>query len=234
MSRRRKILAVAALATFITGLAGTAIWFTRPAQGQARRTLYWGTSGDDVCLLQQTLANWGYYDGWIDCSYGYRTFVAVRAFQRDSGLRADGIVGRATWNALGIGTWATPARAAPVVAWSDDMWLLARVITGEAQGEPYAGQVGVGAVILNRTRHPSFPRTISGVIFEPWAFESVMNGSIWARPPADSAVRAAGDALNGWDPTYGAVFFWNPAKAVSPWIWTRQIITQIGNHVFAR
>lgn len=233
--KRRKRMGAAILATAVAGFIIAVLWVQHPALGQSRRTLYWGTSGDDVALVQRTLADWGYYFGAIDGTYGYKTFVAVRSFQRDSGLRADGIVGRATWEALGLGVvQAAPAWQAPAVSWSDDFWLMARVITGEAMGEPYTGQVAVGAVILNRTRHPSFPRTISGVIFEPWAFESVTNGLIWARPPTDSAVRAAGDALNGWDPTYGALYFWNPATAVSPWVWSRQIITQIGKHVFAR
>lgn len=112
--------------------------------------------------------------------------------------------------------------------------LLARVITGEAQGEPYEGQVAVAAVILNRVRHPSFPNTLAGVVYEPWAFESVDNGLIWARTPSGTSYSAAWDALSGWDPSWGAIYFWNPATAVSWWVWTRPIITYIGRHVFAR
>lgn len=119
------------------------------------------------------------------------------------------------------------------VARSDEVELLARVIAAEAQGEPYTGQVAVGAVILNRVRHPQFPNTLAGVVYQPLAFESVMNGLIWRRTPDATAYQAARDALNGWDPTYGALFFWNPAKPVNPWVWSRSIITQIGNHVFA-
>ncbi|MGI6082023.1 MAG: cell wall hydrolase [Limnochordia bacterium] len=115
-----------------------------------------------------------------------------------------------------------------------DINLLARVVAAEAQGEPFAGQVGVAAVILNRVRHPSFPNTLSGVIYQPHAFESVTNGLIWRRTPDAAAVSASRQAINGWDPTYGAVFFWNPGKPVSPWIWSRQIIAHIGQHVFAR
>ncbi len=117
--------------------------------------------------------------------------------------------------------------------WGDELDLLSRVIMGEASGEPFTGQVAVAAVILNRTQSPLFPGTVPGVVYEIDAFESVTNGLIWSRPPALEEVRAAELALNGWDPTYGALFFWNPFKPVSPWIWSRQIITQIGNHVFA-
>lgn len=116
----------------------------------------------------------------------------------------------------------------------DELELLARTIAAEAEGEPYIGQVAVGAVILNRVRDPRFPNTISGVIYQPHAFESVSNGLIWRRTPSTEARRAAQDALNGWDPTYGSLFFWNPYKPVSAWIWSRPIVIQYGNHVFAR
>lgn len=119
-------------------------------------------------------------------------------------------------------------------SWWDEVDLISRLIMGEATGEPFTGQVGVGAVVLNRTRSPGFPSTVPGVIYEPYAFESVSNGLIWSSDPLPEHVRAAELALNGWDPTYGALFFWNPSKPVNPWVWTRQIITQIGNHVFAR
>ncbi|MBO8142350.1 MAG: cell wall hydrolase [Firmicutes bacterium] len=117
---------------------------------------------------------------------------------------------------------------------AEEVELLARVVAAEAQGEPYAGQVAVAAVVLNRTRSPQFPNSISGVIYQPHAFESVSNGLIWRRRPSQQAYRAAQDALNGWDPTYGSLFFWNPSKPVSPWIWSRSIVVRIGNHVFAR
>ncbi|HHY39101.1 MAG TPA: spore cortex-lytic protein [Clostridia bacterium] len=118
--------------------------------------------------------------------------------------------------------------------YSYEIMLLARLIRAEAEGEPFAGQVGVASVVLNRIRHPSFPHSIASVIFQPHAFESVSRGLIWRRAPAAQHIRAALAALNGWDPTFGALFFWNPAKRVSPWIWTRRIITQIGRHIFAR
>jgi N-acetylmuramoyl-L-alanine amidase len=125
------------------------------------------------------------------------------------------------------------ALAAPQT-WLDEVNLIARLIMGEATGEPLAGQVAVGAVILNRVRSPEFPNTVAGVVYDPWAFESVENGLIWSREPTPENIRAAELALNGWDPTYGALFFWNPSKPVSPWIWTRSTIVQIGSHVFGR
>ncbi len=139
-------------------------------------------------------------------------------------LRAD------TPQCLAAPQWAL---AAPQ-SWWDEVNLVSRLIMGEATGEPLAGQVGVGAVILNRVRSPEFPNTVAGVVYDPWAFESVENGLIWTREPSAEEVRAAELALNGWDPTYGALFFWNPAKPVSPWIWSRMIIAQIGSHVFGR
>lgn len=119
-------------------------------------------------------------------------------------------------------------------AYSDDLWLMARVIQGEAGGEPFLGKVAVGAVLMNRVQNASFPNTLAGVIFEPYAFESVSNGLIWQFEPSDDSFQAAQCALSGWDPTYGSLFFWNPSMPVSPWMWTREIVTQIGNHVFAR
>lgn len=127
--------------------------------------------------------------------------------------------------------WLMYARAEPDAAANID--LIARLIAAEAQGEPYEGQVGVGAVIVNRSNDPKFPGTIPGVIYEPWAFESVSNGLIWQRTPSWTERRAAIDAVSGWDPVYGSKFFWNPSKPVGGWIWTRPIVRQIGNHVFA-
>jgi len=115
-----------------------------------------------------------------------------------------------------------------------DSNLLARLVSAEAEGEPYQGMVAVAAVMLNRVKDSKFPNTTSGVIFQPGAFESVSNGLIWQRSPSNQAVSAARDALNGYDPTYGCLFFWNPSKPVSGWIWGRSIAVRIGKHVFAR
>lgn len=233
----RKIIFALVALTLLLSLSGAVELriLSNTAQAQARPTLYWGARGRSVRLVQWKLQSWGYYRDRIDGIYGPRTYRAVRWFQARNGLRVDGIVGPQTWRALGLG-W-TPARqtiAARGVSRNDNVDLLARVIAAEAQGEPYTGQVAVGAVILNRISSPQFPNTLSGVIFQPHAFESVSNGLIWRRTPSATAYRAARDALNGWDPTYGSVFFWNPYKPVSGWIWSRPIVTQIGKHVFAR
>lgn len=113
-----------------------------------------------------------------------------------------------------------------------DRYLLARLVHAEAEAEPYSGKVAVAAVILNRIENPKFPNTLAGVIYQPLAFESVANGRIYTTPSSE-AIKAAGDAIHGWDPTGGALFFWNPSKPVSRWIWSRRIITRIGRHVFA-
>lgn len=125
------------------------------------------------------------------------------------------------------------AEASPE-SYTDSLQLLSQVIQGEAGEEPYEGKVAVGAVLLNRMQSSSFPHTLSGVVFQPDAFESVSNGLIWARQPTEETIRAATSALNGWDPSYGALYFWNPSKAVNTWVWSRQVVRQIGGHVFAR
>lgn len=199
-------------------------------------TLYWGSSGASVTKVQNRLKSWGYYTGPVDGNYGATTFEAVKRFQAKNGLKADGVVGPATWQALGYST--TPAQTQTYtpsrgVSGRDDVMLLARVVGGEAQNEPYLGQVAVAAVILNRVKSDQFPNTLAGVIYQPHAFESITNG-IANRPPNQQAIKAAQDAMNGWDPTQGCLFFWNPAKPVSKWIWSRTIVTRIGAHVFAR
>ncbi len=200
-----------------------------------RKTLYWGSRGSDVVTLQSKLRAWGYYKGPVDGVFGARTASAVRTFQRRNGLRADGVVGGSTWQALGLsgGGGSVAYAATRGVSRGDSEHLLARLVTAEAGAEPYTGKVAVAAVVLNRTKHPSFPNSVSGVIYQPMAFESVSNGWI-NKPPNRDSVRAARQALNGWDPTYGATFFWNPSKPVNRWIWSRSIVTRIGKHVFAR
>ncbi|TCO78741.1 spore cortex-lytic enzyme [Marinisporobacter balticus] len=204
--------------------------------GVAQGTLYWGSSGSEVKTLQTKLKNWGYYDGPIDSVFGGGTFEAVKKFQTKNGLTADGVVGAATAEKLGIPTKneakeATYQPSSKGAARNDEISLLAKAITGEARGEPYTGQVAVGAVVLNRTRHPSFPNTIAGVIYQPGAFTAVSDGQI-NLAPAESCVKAAQDALNGWDPTGGCRYYWNPATATSKWIWSRKVIKKIGKHWF--
>lgn len=200
--------------------------------GAEGRTLRWGSTGSDVCLAQRKLRAWGYYDGALDCIYGPRMYAAVILFQERNGLMVDGLVGPATW--AGLGYSVTPAGGSSRTSTRPgDLEMLARLVSAEAKGESYEGQVAVAAVILNRVRDSRFPNTVAGVVYQPDAFEPVLNGTVY-QTPTDTSWRAAQDALNGWDPSGGALFFWNPDTAVSRWVWSRPIIKRIGNHVFAR
>lgn len=186
---------------------------------------YWGSKGEEVIQIQTRLKNWGYYNGVIDGVYGTGTFNAVKSFQRKNGLTADGVAGSKTLAAMGIINSSSQS--------NNNLNLLARAINGEARGEPYEGQVAVGAVILNRVDNPNFPNTIAGVIYQSGAFDSVDDGQINLEPTT-AAVKAARDALNGWDPSGGAIYFFNPATSTSKWIWSRPIIKTIGKHHFAK
>ena len=188
----------------------------------------YGSTGQEVRNIQTRLKNWGYYNGAVDGIYGSKTTEAVKYFQRKNGLAVDGIAGPKTLAALGLPTGQTGNSGSS----SSDLNLLARIIHAEARGEPYTGKVAVGAVVLNRVKHSSFPKTIAGVIYQPGAFDAVADGQINLSPNQDS-INAARDALNGWDPTYGCIYYWNPATATSSWIWSRPIKVTIGKHVFA-
>ncbi len=194
-------------------------------------TYRYGSSGSVVTQIQTKLKNWGYYKGSVDGSYGYVTYLAVKSFQSNNGLSADGICGNATLVALGLPTGTTATQRYSNN--SQDLVLLSRLINGEARGEPYQGQVAVGAVVLNRTRDPRFPSTVAGVIYAPGAFTATVDGQIDANIE-QSSINAARDALNGWDPSGGAVYYFNPATATSAWIWSRPLIKIIGHHRFCR
>lgn len=183
-----------------------------------------GSSGSVVTQIQRKLQEAGYYSYAVDGIYGSRTTAAVKKYQKDRGLTVDGICGDKTLRALGISAVAATAD-------SNTRALLARLISAEARGEPYVGQVAVGAVVLNRVQHPSFPGTIAGVIYQSGAFSCIADGQ-FNQPVASSAYRAADDALNGWDPTGGAIYYFNPATATSAWIWSRPLILTIGKHRF--
>ena len=202
--------------------------------GYSRAALsYYGSRGQEVIDIQTRLRRWGYYNGAVDGIYGYQTYQAVREFQRKNGLKVDGVAGPQTLAALGLPT-GRPAQAAGTGADTNkDLRLLAHLIHGEARGEPYEGQVAVGAVVLNRVRDSRFPKTIAGVIYQPKAFDAVADGQINLEPNTTS-FRAARDALNGWDPSGGAIYYYNPVTATSKWIWTRPIIKVIGKHNFAK
>lgn len=188
-----------------------------------------GSSGETVREIQQLLLDWGYYSGEVDGIFGSRTEDAVEYFQRKNGLAVDGKVGPATLEALGISSGGTSSASGGQE--SGELALLARLISAEARGEPYAGQVAVGAVVLNRVEHPSFPNTISEVIFQPGAFSCMLDGQ-WDEPVADSAYQAARDALAGADPSGGAIYYFNPVTATNAWIWSRPEIITIGKHRF--
>jgi N-acetylmuramoyl-L-alanine amidase len=184
-----------------------------------------GSSGETVKTIQTKLKNWGYYSGSVDGVFGSQTTAAVKYFQRQNGLTADGVVGSATLAALGI------TDSSSTGSQQNNVALLAKVISAEARGEPYEGQVAVGAVILNRVNHPSFPNTIAGVVYQPGAFTCMVDGQI-DQPVADSCYQAARDAINGWDPSGGAIYYFNPDTATSSWIWSRPLIVTIGKHRF--
>ncbi|MDF2530953.1 MAG: spore cortex-lytic enzyme [Clostridia bacterium] len=193
----------------------------------------YGSKGTAVKTVQTKLKSWGYYKGSVDGVFGWKTRSAVIAFQKKNGLKADGIVGAATSKALGIPYKAATTASRGTVSRSNEVYTLAQAINGEARGEPYIGQVAVAAVILNRVDDPKFPNSIAGVIYQPGAFTAVADGQMFLTPN-DSAYKAARDALNGWDPSGGAMYYYNPAKATSKWIWSRPIIKVIGKHYFCR
>ena len=218
MSESRKKLILTLAVIFLLNI--TLILFAQEAQAAYKR----GSYGETVRQIQEKLSDWGYYSGSIDGVYGSKTEEAVKKFQRKNGLTADGIAGSATLSAMGISDSSATSQ-------SVDINLLARLISAEARGEPYSGQVAVGAVVLNRMEHPSFPGTLSGVIYQAGAFSCLYDGQ-FDQPVADSAYRAARDALNGWDPSGGAIYYFNPVTATNGWIWARPHIVTIGKHRF--
>lgn len=193
----------------------------------------WGTSGALVRQTQERLEQLGYDVGTPDGIFGVRTYEAIRQFQQDNGLTVDGIAGSATLERLGIsiGSGTSGTGETGGSDYDEDQYLLASIIHGEARGEPYEGQVAVGAVVLNRVASPDFPNTIAEVIFQPGAFDAVEDNQFYLTPN-ETAFQAAQDALNGWDPTNGALYYWNPVTATSRWIWSIPITVSIGRHVF--
>jgi N-acetylmuramoyl-L-alanine amidase len=223
----------------------------------SRATLKQGASGKDVYELQGRLKLLGFYNGKVDGNLGPTTVNSVKWFQWKFGMKADGVVGARTklklWQATkswrptasdlpaataarGTGT-AGAARGLPPSNnqgfTTRDLRMMANAVYGESRGEPYEGQVAVAAVILNRVRSPRFPNTPTGVIFQPGAFTAVADGQIWLKPNP-SALRAVKDAVSGWDPTNGCIYYFNPKTATSKWIWSRPQSKTIGAHIFAR
>ena len=198
----------------------------------ARAAVYWGSKGAQVEAVQKKLKQWGYFGGAVDGVFGQETYDAVVKFQKKNGLAADGVAGSATLAAMGISDARAVAASSAGSSYASEVELLARLIHGEARGEPYVGMVAVGAVVLNRVRSSKFPNTIAGVIYQSGAFDAVRDGQINLTPNEQSR-RAARDALNGWDPTNGCLYYYNPATATSDWIWTREVRLNIGDHSFA-
>lgn len=230
-------LAVAAVgtATAVFNIAYTNDEISTPFVQTA--VLRQGASGGEVKELQRRLKEWGYYNGALDGIYGKGTVAAVKAFQKKNGLTADGVAGIETYKALGMNDSVKVLEndnksSGNSNYTSSDLYLLAKCIYAESRGESYTGQVAVGAVILNRVASSQFPNTISGVIYQRHAFTAVSDGQINLEPDK-TAMNAASDAMNGWDPTYGCLYYYNPAVATSSWIFSRQTVTTIGKHVFA-
>lgn len=218
------ILIIFAMSFCVTAAHGNVIYQADAA------VLKQGSTGTDVSTMQKKLKNWGYYSGSVDGIFGSQTKEAVKYFQRKNGLTVDGVVGKNTLNALGMTLSSTETSTS---GWSDsDIYLLSKIIYAEARGESYTGQVAVGAVVLNRVKSSSFPNTVSGVIYQRYAFTAVADGQINLTPDA-TARKAAIAAMNGWDPSYGALYYYNPATATSQWIFSRQTTVVIGSHVFA-
>lgn len=190
----------------------------------------YGSRGSEVTQIQTKLKRWGYYKGSVDGIYGTQTLNAVKLFQRKNGLVVDGIAGTKTLNAMGIYSSSNSGTSSSN---STNLNLLSRVVYSEARGEPYSGQVAVAAVVLNRVSSSSFPNTISGVVYQSGAFDAVSDGQINLTPDA-TAKKAAQDAINGWDPSYGAIYYFNPATATNKWIWSRPMTVTIGKHRFCK
>ena len=212
-------------------LAALILMFSLLPVLSAEAALKRGSEGDDVAAVQRRLKQWGYYDGAIDGKFGPATEQAVRRFQQKNGLTVDGVIGEKTAAAIGVSL--PQSGSSGSTGASGDVYLLAQCIYGEARGEPYKGQVAVGAVVLNRVRSSAFPNSIAGVIYQRGAFTAVSDGQINLAPD-DTALKAAKDAMNGWDPTGGCLFYYNPATATSAWIRSRPVALRIGEHVFCK
>ena len=219
MNRKRMCIALAVI--FALNIA--AITLVSSADAVTYRK---GSTGSVVTQIQKVLKYQGFYGGNVDGVFGRSTEIALRGFQKEYGLKVDGQAGPKTLKAMGIAQQSQTQNSS-----SGDVALLARLISGEARGEPYSGQVAVGAVVLNRVDSPIFPNTISGVIFQNGAFTCVTDGE-FDKPVEDSAYRAARDAINGVDPSGGAIYYFNPATATNKWIWSRPLIVIIGKHRF--
>lgn len=226
---RKFIISFIFLAIIVATLIG---YFIYQKNNSIETLSKYGSRGNEVTQIQTKLKRWGYYNGNIDGIYGTQTVNAVKYFQRKNGLTVDGIAGPATLKAMGIMT-SSSSSSSSSSSYNSNLNLLSRLIYGEARGESYTGQVAVGAVVMNRVKSSSFPNTISGVIYQAGAFDVVSDGQINLNPDS-TARKAAQDAMNGWDPSYGAIYYFNPATATNKWIWSRPMTVTIGKHRFCK
>lgn len=225
LMKRQSILAILNICVVFTIFLGYNLLFRNEVNALSK----YGSAGSEVTQIQTKLKRWGYYNGAIDGIYGSKTVAAVRLFQSKNGLTVDGIAGTKTLAAMGIYSSSSSTSSTN----NNDLNLLAHLIYAEARGEPYTGQVAVGAVVLNRVKSSSFPNSVAGVIYQSGAFSVVNDGQINYSPNA-TAISAARDAMNGWDPTYGCIYYFNPNTATSSWIWSRPYVMTIGNHRFCK
>ncbi|MBO9129232.1 spore cortex-lytic enzyme [Bacillus sp. 165] len=234
-------------------LLGSSGGYIQEVKAFSNQVIQRGATGEDVIELQSRLQYIGYYKSKIDGIFGWNTYWALRNFQEQFGMKVDGIAGSQTKEKLvkvtkynkpsgnqdnssgnnSSGGNSKPATNVPNGYSQNDIQLMANAVYGESRGEPYIGQVAVAAVILNRVTSPSFPKTVSGVIFEPRAFTAVADGQIYLTPN-ETAKKAVLDAINGWDPTDGCIYYFNPDTATSAWIWSRPQVKKIGRHIFCK
>ena len=229
LKNRKNLIALIILIISITAFITYNIFFREDLNSSYALSKY-GSRGDEVRQIQTKLKRWGYYNGNVDGIFGSQTLAAVKWFQSKNGLTVDGIAGPKTLAAMGIFSSSGNNTSSNS---STDLNLLARLVYGEARGEPYTGQVAVAAVVLNRVKSSSFPNSISGVIYQSGAFSVVNDGQI-NLTPNETARKAAQDAINGWDPTYGAIYYFNPNTATNKWIWSRPVTVVIGRHRFCK
>ena len=227
--KKKKVLSLVIL-LIITLMLTTYFVFFREGVNESYALSKYGSRSDEVRQIQTKLKRWGYYNGAVDGIYGSQTLAAVKWFQSKNGLQADGIAGPKTLAAMGITNTTTNTGGGYS---NSDLNLLAHLVYAEARGESYTGQVAVASVVLNRVKNSSFPSTVAGVIYQRGAFSVVADGQI-NLTPNQTAISAAKDAINGWDPTYGAIYYFNPNTATSSWIWSRPLTVVIGNHRFCR
>ncbi len=229
-TKKGKLLAIILSLSIIIGI-GTIVFYSFNREASAQEVLSkLGSRGDEVRRIQTKLKSLGYFNGTVDGIYGVKTQSAVRQFQKSVGITADGIAGSKTLLYMGLSGSSSESSGGYS---SSDIYLLAKVIAAEARGESYTGQVAVGAVVLNRVDSASFPDTVAGVVYQKGAFSAVTDSN-WSVSPDSTSRKAAQDAINGWDPSGGALYYYNPAKTSNQWIRTRPVITTIGRHLFCK